>query len=449
MANFNFAPTANGKVLFADVQAGAVLIPTKFVIGTGSLPSGKEPGDMTGVVTQLKELQVTKRTKTPDGVCIFGCVFTNEDITEDFYMRELALYARAEYRDESGAVTKSVAEVCMIYGNAGDTADLYPAYSTDAVVERKLEIASYVGANTQVELTLQSGVYLGQEEKGAPGGVAALDDDGGLDMGGAKVINLATPTDDGDAAPKSYVDNMLPKAGGTMTGPINMNMQRIHTLPNPTENQDAVPFLFADRRYGAPCNLLINSDFSNPVNSQGEAYYSTTGETIDLWVSYSGGVGVGVEDGYVNLRSESESIGEWYQPMDAAALKVGQTYTAAVWFTNGTSTAQQIVVGENQMVMSGAKSNGIELAISTISNRTGFFFHIDTGTTVTIEAVALYEGTYTASTLPAYRPIGYAKEALLCMVNTQGIFLKKDRDFGTAFPATGLRDGRFFLKFYE
>ncbi len=159
MAVFNFSPTIPGNLLMADVQNGAVLVPTKFVIGTGYMGTGKQPGDISAVITPLKEFAVSKKTRTPDGYCIFGCVMTNEDVTEAFYLRELALYAKAEYRDSSGNVTRTVPEICLLYGNSGGTADLYPAYSTSTVVERALEISSYVGGAAQVDLTIESGIY--------------------------------------------------------------------------------------------------------------------------------------------------------------------------------------------------------------------------------------------------------------------------------------------------
>lgn len=165
MAQWNFAATGAGKGLFADIQAGAVLIPTKIVIGTGNMPAGHSPTDMVGVVSPLKEIPVSERKRTPDGMCIFGGVWTNADIHQDFYYRECALYARAEYRDASGAVLKSVAEVCMIYGSSGDTADLFQAYTEGAtLVERQARIPCIVGNDANVEMSLASGIYATKEE---------------------------------------------------------------------------------------------------------------------------------------------------------------------------------------------------------------------------------------------------------------------------------------------
>lgn len=164
MSNFsNNAITDVGRSLFAEVQAGAVFIPTRIVIGSGELPSGKTPATMTAVVTPVASLSINKKERTPDGKAIYGGVYSNKDITEPFYFRELSLYAKAEYRDATGAVTKTVPECLYSYGNAGSSADYMPAYSTSTVVERQMDLVVYVGNDTQIDLTIASGVYVTME----------------------------------------------------------------------------------------------------------------------------------------------------------------------------------------------------------------------------------------------------------------------------------------------
>ena len=165
MGNFsNNAITDVGRSLFAEVQAGAVFIPTKIVVGSGELPSGKTPATMTDVVVPVANLTINKKERTPDGKAIYGGVYTNKDISTSFYFREIALYARAEYRDENGNVTQAVPECLYSYGNAGSTADFMPAYSTSTVVERQMDLVVYVGNDTTIDLTIESGVYVTREE---------------------------------------------------------------------------------------------------------------------------------------------------------------------------------------------------------------------------------------------------------------------------------------------
>lgn len=165
MANFsNNAITDVGRSLFAEVQAGAVFIPTKIVIGSGELPTGKKPATMTDVVTPVANLAINKKERTPDGKAIYGGVYSNKDITTSFYFRELALYAKAEYRDIDGNVTLEIPEVLYSYGNAGSTADYMPAYSTNTVVERQMDLVVFVGNETNIDLTIESGMYVTRDE---------------------------------------------------------------------------------------------------------------------------------------------------------------------------------------------------------------------------------------------------------------------------------------------
>lgn len=163
MASFNNAITENGRLLLAHAQAGAVLIPTRIVLGSGNVPAGQTPASMTAVVTPVKELTINKKEAAPDGKYVIGGVYTNADVTTAFYFRELAIFMRAEYRSANGTVTQSVAEVLYSYGNSGTTADYMPAYSTSTVVEKQIDLVVWIGNSATVDLTIDSGVYLTRE----------------------------------------------------------------------------------------------------------------------------------------------------------------------------------------------------------------------------------------------------------------------------------------------
>ena len=164
MGNFsNNAITDVGRMLLADVQAGAIFTPTRIVMGSGSMPSGATPQGMTDVITPVKSLAINKKKRTPDGKCVFGGVYTNEEVTEPFYFRELALYAKAVYLNEDGSVKSEGAETLYSYGNAGATADYMPAHSTSTVVEKQMDLVTWVGNDAQVDLTIESGLYATME----------------------------------------------------------------------------------------------------------------------------------------------------------------------------------------------------------------------------------------------------------------------------------------------
>ena len=77
--------------------------------------------------------------------------------------------------------------------------------------------------------------------------------DGTLDMNAGTtntIINLATPVNSGDAAPKGYVDTGLAAklnlAGGTMSGAIAMGTNKVTGMGDPTNAQDAATKTYVD-----------------------------------------------------------------------------------------------------------------------------------------------------------------------------------------------------------
>ena len=81
---------------------------------------------------------------------------------------------------------------------------------------------------------------------------------GAIDMGSNSISNLKAPTSDSDAANKGYVDLSLSEfsislpetklalAGGTMTGAIDMGSNSISNLQTPTDNSDAANKSYVD-----------------------------------------------------------------------------------------------------------------------------------------------------------------------------------------------------------
>lgn len=154
--------TDAGRILLSEVQMGAVFTPTRIVMGSGSLPAGITTRTITNVVNPIKSLNINKKRRSNDGMFILGGVYTNQDVTESFYFRELGVYAKAVRSDGT-----ETAEILYCYGNAGSAADLMPAYSTGTVVERQIDLVSYIGNDTEVDLTVESGVFMTQEQMAA------------------------------------------------------------------------------------------------------------------------------------------------------------------------------------------------------------------------------------------------------------------------------------------
>lgn len=423
----NNAITDVGRLMLAKVHAGGIFEATRIVMGSGTIPAGKTAATMTEVAAPVVSMPVIEISRSNDGMVTYGAAYSNKNIETSFYFRELALFARVKYLDESGAASYDE-EVLYSYGNAGDTADLMPAY-TEAVVERHLDLVTWVGNETMVVLEVEDGVTIPARQKGQPGGVAAIDDAGNIEAAGKTVVNLGTPVNPGDAVPKSYADTKLPLAGGMMTGPINMNMQPVQNLPAPSGDGDAVSFEYAEKHYGAPPNLLRNSNFAHPVNRQGLTSYNVEGIFIDNWGVSNSQLSITLADGYIRFRSEYDSDTYIAQELAKNTLVAGKTYTAAVWLNNGAVVLSSFTPNPGDTLTGQDAGYGIifELLMGTyLDGRLSIYF--TSRTVADIKHLALFEGKYTRENLPAYPVAGHELELL----RTTG-----PKGFRSTIPVTG------------
>ena len=168
----------------------------------------------------------------------------------------------------------------------------------------------------------------------------------------------------------------------------------------------------------APHNLLDNSDFTNPVNQRGQTSYSGTGGkvyTIDRWHTWSASISVSVQSGYLSVTNSTDSI---YQNISQIIDKhnlTGKAATIAVWDAAGNVYCASGVISTNNEIACNTPTDFWFSAILEDDNTIYFAIKPRGAKTATIKAAALYEGSYTADTLPAYQPKGYAAELAECM----------------------------------
>lgn len=149
----------------------------------------------------------------------------------------------------------------------------------------------------------------------------------------------------------------------------------------------------------APRNLLDNSNFLQPVNQRGNSKYVGGVYGIDRWRAFDSVAVVNVSSDGINV-----SGGNLYQYLDFGTADKTKTYTMACKLSNGETE-----------VISGVPNSGV------FGTKIGFAYSTDVGTVYvelkpgnTFAWAALYEGTYSAETLPEYQPKGYAEERLAC-----------------------------------
>ena len=154
----------------------------------------------------------------------------------------------------------------------------------------------------------------------------------------------------------------------------------------------------APEYYTNPRNLLDNSDFRNPVNQRGQTSYigSDQGQyTIDRWKIWNKET-LNVNDGYIEI------IGRAYQYYPLNTFK-NTVHTFAAKKFDGTIITTTF--NPNQESIQDIYGNllGSDGWSTIIGLTNGQYVW-----------AALYEGSYTADTLPPYVPKGYAAELAAC-----------------------------------
>lgn len=167
-------------------------------------------------------------------------------------------------------------------------------------------------------------------------------------------------------------------------------------------------------------NLLDNSDFSNPINQRG-ATTTTKNNTyfIDRWIVdiANNAASVSIDANGLTLAPTSNAHASVYQRLEHYDAMAGKTYTLGVC-VNGVWEA----VSFTMSLAGSGKTLPCGLTVYSTGSYHVLIRNVNGGSPVTIQRVALYEGSYTAETLPAYVPKGYAAELVECMRYYQKVY---------------------------
>lgn len=139
--------TDKGRALQSKALAGANLNFTKIVMGSGNL-GGQSQITLSAVIEPKVNLNITSLQHKSNYATVKG-VFSNSDISEGFYWRELGVYAQ----------DPDLGEILYCYGNAGALADYIPSQSSE-IIEKVVSISVIVGNVANVTATIdESLVY--------------------------------------------------------------------------------------------------------------------------------------------------------------------------------------------------------------------------------------------------------------------------------------------------
>lgn len=195
-------------------------------------------------------------------------------------------------------------------------------------------------------------------------------------------------------------------------------------------------------------NLLDNSDFVHPVAQAGvNGAHGATGYAVDRWMRTSGATVSQAADGLKIVSDKTSWTAGIQQRIEAKRFADVMTFAVRgvfpvacrlfVYIGSGTTnfgTAYfQGDAAERTLVLKLTKPDGLtgdEVVNVYISPDTG-----STGTAAVVRWAALYEGEYTAETLPPYVPKGYAAELAECLRYYRKI--KADSQTFAGYAASG------------
>lgn len=218
------------------------------------------------------------------------------------------------------------------------------------------------------------------------------------------------------------------------------------SIDNLAEN---VALEIAKYNFGQPYNLLDNSDFVHPVAQAGvNGAHGTTGYAVDRWNRTSGATVSLVSNGLKVVSDKSNWVAGIQQKIEAK--RFADTMTLAVhgifpvacrlyaYINSGT-----VNFGDPGYFQGDPAARTLVLKLTKPSGLTGdevvtIYISPDTestGTAAIVQWAALYEGEYTAETLPPYVPKGYAAELAECLRYYRKI--KADTQTFVGYAASG------------
>ena len=166
----------------------------------------------------------------------------------------------------------------------------------------------------------------------------------------------------------------------------------------------------APEYYIQPRNLLDNSDFRNPVNQREKTSYSGIWVyNIDRWAAWfnaSNPATVTIDSGGITPYP-----GMIIQRIESKYIDSSKTYTLAAMTGDGLLVLSGKITSATQSTTN--SNNGISFEYNAESDTYQFVLYSSTSASKFVWA-ALYEGSYTADTLPPYVPKGYAAELAEC-----------------------------------
>lgn len=162
-----------------------------------------------------------------------------------------------------------------------------------------------------------------------------------------------------------------------------------------------------------PYNMLINSNLRRPINQRGATYAPMWDYGIDMWKEYAGNA----RADFTFDANGMTLTGTIAQKIQSSAFITGNPYSAVLYMADGTVLVASGVVniaGSAWTGFASAENGNVKITLFTDA-QDGSYIGVRIGASgEKIRACALYEGEYSADTVPPYVPKEDTAEIMAC-----------------------------------
>lgn len=152
MSYYGGTITVAGRNLITSLIAGETIRFTRILVGTGAIPEGIEPVDMTELVNPVAE--GTSTVPTLDNGAIHMTVEYRNDLNgglkEGFWLREFGIYAR----------TDKTEEILLYYATLGDYPQPVNAYQDNRIDIRRYPVTIALELDADVQIAYNPGAFI-------------------------------------------------------------------------------------------------------------------------------------------------------------------------------------------------------------------------------------------------------------------------------------------------
>lgn len=320
--------------------------------------------------------------------------------------------------DLSHGVTLTPLRMAFVRGEAQAHMFIITAYENHQKVDLTGAVVNgYMMRSDQTTLTFDGSVSGGNAVISLPGAAYSV-------TGRFRLVIQATV--DGMTTTLFYGEGAVsPSATDVIAIPEEILMPSLENIEAQVEEMVAATAAAKAAAQGAVVrNLLDNSDFRNPINQRNATSTTAWCYCLDRWLARNSGMTLSADSSGLKITTTDTANNYIYQKINAGKALNGKTVTVAVCDGNGEIAVKTVTLPTTNTSSwygygNAITSNNVYVNVTDVGNGGDYPLVVCAGivsnaASGTVKWVALYEGAYTAETLPGYQPKGYAAELAEC-----------------------------------